>query len=101
MERAGVKELNEIAPTHSSIRSTWAVARPIHGLVIGDWRPTRGRPNAATLVDGIIFQRAIGVAGGTLLINPACSTLSASKGSRAPKAPFTGEAHSPAAAVRQ
>ena len=40
-------------------------------LVIRGLSPTRGRPNAATLVDGIdISSEAIGVAGGTLLINP-------------------------------
>ncbi|MBK6598267.1 MAG: TonB-dependent receptor plug domain-containing protein [Proteobacteria bacterium] len=40
-------------------------------VVIRGLPPTRGRPNVATLIDGIdISSEAIGVAGGSLLINP-------------------------------
>lgn len=71
MERAGVKELNEIAHHDSSLQFDMGFAPSDTRLVIRGLSPTRGRPNAATLVDGIdISSEAIGVAGGTLLINP-------------------------------
>ncbi len=71
MERAGVKELNEIANHDSSLQFDLGFAPSDTRLVIRGLSPTRGRPNAATLVDGIdISSEAIGVAGGTLLINP-------------------------------
>ena len=71
MERAGVKELNEIAHHDSSLQFDMGFAPSDTRLVIRGLAPTRGRPNAATLVDGIdISSEAIGVAGGTLLINP-------------------------------
>ena len=71
MERAGVKELNEIANHDSSLQFDMGFVPGDTRLVIRGLSPTRGRPNAATLVDGIdISSEAIGVAGGTLLINP-------------------------------
>ena len=71
MERAGVKELNEIADHDSSLQFDMGFAPADTRLVIRGLSPTRGRPNAATLIDGIdISSEAIGVAGGTLLINP-------------------------------
>ena len=71
MERAGVKELNEIANHDSSLQFDMGFAPADARLVIRGLSPTRGRPNAATLIDGIdISSEAIGVAGGTLLINP-------------------------------
>jgi outer membrane receptor protein involved in Fe transport len=40
-------------------------------IVIRGLSPTRGRPNVASLVDGIdISSEAVGTAGGSLLINP-------------------------------
>ncbi len=71
MERAGVKELNEIAHHDSSLQFDMGFTPADTRLVIRGLSPTRGRPNAATLIDGIdISSEAIGVAGGTLLINP-------------------------------
>ena len=71
MERAGVKELNEIANHDSSLQFDMGFTPADTRLVIRGLSPTRGRPNAATLIDGIdISSEAIGVAGGTLLINP-------------------------------
>ena len=71
MERAGIKELNEIADHDSSLQFDMGFTPGDTRLVIRGLSPTRGRPNAATLVDGIdISSEAIGVAGGTLLINP-------------------------------
>ncbi|MCY3989104.1 MAG: TonB-dependent receptor plug domain-containing protein, partial [Gammaproteobacteria bacterium] len=71
MERAGVKELNEIAHHDSSLQFDRGYSPADTRLVIRGLAPTRGRPNAATLVDGIdISSEAIGVAGGTMLINP-------------------------------
>ena len=71
MERAGVKELNEIADHDSSLQFDMGFTPADTRLVIRGLSPTRGRPNAATLIDGIdISSEAIGVAGGTLLINP-------------------------------
>ncbi len=71
MERAGIKELNEIAHHDSSIQFDMGFTPADTRLVIRGLSPTRGRPNAATLVDGVdISSEAIGIAGGTLLINP-------------------------------
>ena len=68
MERAGVKELNEIADHDSSLQFDMGFTPADTRLVIRGLSPTRGRPNAATLIDGIdISSEAIGVAGGTLL----------------------------------
>ncbi len=71
MERAGVKELNEIAHHDSSLQFDRGFSAADTRLVIRGLAPTRGRPNAATLIDGIdISSETIGVAGGTNLINP-------------------------------
>ncbi|MCY4165897.1 MAG: TonB-dependent receptor [Gammaproteobacteria bacterium] len=71
MERVGVRELNEIARLDSSLQFDMGFEPSDTRLVIRGLSPTRGRPNAATLVDGIdVSSEAIGVAGGTLLINP-------------------------------
>ena len=71
MERAGVKELNEIAHHDASLQFDRGFSTADTRLVIRGLAPTRGRPNAATLIDGIdISSEAIGVAGGTNLINP-------------------------------
>lgn len=71
MERAGIKELNEVAHHDSSLQFDRGYSPADTRLVIRGLAPTRGRPNAATLVDGIdISSEAIGVAGGTMLINP-------------------------------
>ena len=71
MERAGVKELNEIAHHDSSLQFDKGFSAADTRLVIRGLAPTRGRPNAATLIDGIdISSETIGVAGGTNLINP-------------------------------
>ena len=71
MERAGIKELNEVAHHDTSLQFDRGYSPADTRLVIRGLAPTRGRPNAATLVDGIdISSEAIGVAGGTMLINP-------------------------------
>lgn len=71
MERAGVKELNQIAHHDSSLQFDRGFSAADTRLVIRGLAPTRGRPNAATLIDGIdISSETIGVAGGTNLINP-------------------------------
>ncbi|MXW44808.1 MAG: TonB-dependent receptor [Gammaproteobacteria bacterium] len=71
MERAGVRELNEIAHHDSSLQFDRGFSAADTRLVIRGLAPTRGRPNAATLIDGIdISSETIGVAGGTNLINP-------------------------------
>ncbi len=71
MERAGVKELNEIANLDSSLQFDRGYSPRDTRLVIRGLAPTRGRPNAATLIDGIdISSEAIAVAGGSMLINP-------------------------------
>ena len=71
MERAGIRELNEIAHHDSSLQFDRGFSAADTRLVIRGLAPTRGRPNAATLIDGIdISSETIGVAGGTNLINP-------------------------------
>jgi outer membrane receptor protein involved in Fe transport len=71
IERLNIEDVADVAKFESSVIFDQGFAPQDTRIVIRGLSPTRGRPNVATLVDGIdISSEAIGVAGGSLLINP-------------------------------
>ena len=71
LERQGVKDVSGLISRDPSLNFDTGLAPYDTRIVIRGLSPTRGRPNVATLVDGIdVSSEAIGVAGGSLLINP-------------------------------
>ncbi|MFO1428040.1 MAG: TonB-dependent receptor [Steroidobacteraceae bacterium] len=71
IEREGIKDVKGIIARDPSLNFDTGLAPYDTRIVIRGLSPTRGRPNVATLVDGIdVSSEAIGVAGGSLLINP-------------------------------
>ncbi|MCC6171700.1 MAG: TonB-dependent receptor, partial [Gammaproteobacteria bacterium] len=71
IQRQGIKSVEEVIGRDPSLSYDLGIAPYDTRIVIRGLSPTRGRPNVATLVDGIdISSEAIGTAGGSLLINP-------------------------------
>jgi outer membrane receptor protein involved in Fe transport len=71
LRREGVKDVQDITARDPSLSFDKGIAAYDTRIVIRGLSPTRGRPNVATLVDGIdVSSEAVGVAGGSLLINP-------------------------------
>lgn len=71
IEREGIKDVEGIVSRDTSLDFDLGFAPYDTRIVIRGLSPTRGRPNVATLIDGIdVSSEAIGVAGGSLLINP-------------------------------
>ncbi|MDP6436279.1 MAG: TonB-dependent receptor [Gammaproteobacteria bacterium] len=71
IDRLGLKDLNQIAQQDTSVQFDEGFAPSDTRITIRGLSPTRGRPNAATLVDGIdVSSEAVSNAGGSLLINP-------------------------------
>jgi outer membrane receptor protein involved in Fe transport len=71
LERRGVQDVEGIIQGDPSLGFDLGIAPYDTRIVVRGLSPTRGRPNVATLVDGIdVSSEAIGVAGGSLLINP-------------------------------
>jgi outer membrane receptor protein involved in Fe transport len=71
IEREGIKDVEGIISRDPSLNFDVGLAPYDTRIVIRGLSPTRGRPNVATLVDGIdVSSESIGVAGGSLLINP-------------------------------
>ena len=71
IEREGIKDVRGIIARDPSLNFDSGLAPYDTRIVVRGLSPTRGRPNVATLVDGIdVSSEAIGVAGGSLLINP-------------------------------
>ena len=69
--REGIRSVEDVITRDPSLAFDLGVAPYDTRIVIRGLSPTRGRPNVATLVDGIdISSEAIGTAGGSLLINP-------------------------------
>lgn len=67
----GIKDVEDAIQMDASLNFDTGFAPYDTRIVIRGLSPTRGRPNVATLVDGVdISSEAIGVAGGSLLINP-------------------------------
>ncbi len=71
IEQQGINDVEDAIQNDSSLHFDLGFAPYDTRIVIRGLSPTRGRPNVATLIDGIdISSEAIGVAGGSLLINP-------------------------------
>jgi len=71
LQREGVKDVQDITARDPSLSFDKGIAAYDTRIVIRGLSPTRGRPNVATLIDGIdVSSEAVGVAGGSLLINP-------------------------------
>lgn len=69
--REGIKDIQGLIGNDPSLNFDQGIAPYDTRIVIRGLSPTRGRPNVASLVDGIdVSSEAIGVAGGSLLINP-------------------------------
>jgi iron complex outermembrane receptor protein len=69
--REGIKDVQGIISRDPSLNFDSGLAPYDTRIVVRGLSPTRGRPNVATLVDGIdVSSESIGVAGGSLLINP-------------------------------
>ena len=71
LQREGIKDVSDLVQGDPSLSFDRGIAPYDTRIVIRGLSPTRGRPNVATLIDGIdVSSEAIGVAGGSLLINP-------------------------------
>jgi outer membrane receptor protein involved in Fe transport len=71
LDRRGIQDVEGIIQGDPSLGFDLGIAPYDTRIVVRGLSPTRGRPNVATLVDGIdVSSEAIGVAGGSLLINP-------------------------------
>jgi outer membrane receptor protein involved in Fe transport len=71
IERQGITSLAEVVQQSSSVILDQGFSPQDQRIVIRGLSPTRGRQNAAVLVDDIdISSEAIGTNGGSLLINP-------------------------------
>lgn len=69
--REGIKDIEGLIESDPSLNFDQGFAPYDTRIVIRGLSPTRGRPNVASLVDGVdVSSEALGVAGGSLLINP-------------------------------
>ncbi|MEE4184962.1 MAG: TonB-dependent receptor plug domain-containing protein [Gammaproteobacteria bacterium] len=71
IQRLGIRDLNKLAEQDPSVQFDEGFTPSDTRVTIRGLSPTRGRPNAATLVDGIdVGSEAISNAGGSVLVNP-------------------------------
>ena len=71
IDRLGLTGLSDITQQDTSVQFDEGFTPSDTRITIRGLSPTRGRPNAATLVDGIdVTSEAVSNAGGSLLINP-------------------------------
>lgn len=71
IQREGIRDVQGIISRDPSLNFDAGLVPYDTRIVVRGLSPTRGRPNVATLVDGIdVSSESIGVAGGSLLINP-------------------------------
>jgi outer membrane receptor protein involved in Fe transport len=71
IDRLGVRDLDSLAQQDTSVQFDEGFNPSDTRITIRGLSPTRGRPNAATLIDGIdITSEAVSNAGGSLLIDP-------------------------------
>ncbi len=71
IDRLGIKGIADLAGQDSSIQFDQGFSASDTRVTIRGLSPSRGRPNAATLVDGIdISSEAVNNPGGTVLIDP-------------------------------
>ncbi len=71
IERLNIQDLSDITSQDTSVQFDEGFTPSDTRITIRGLSPTRGRPNAATLVDGIdVTSEAVSNAGGSTLINP-------------------------------
>lgn len=71
IEQRGIKTVQDLIQTDSSLNFDDGFAPGDVRITIRGLSPTRGRPNVATLIDGIdISSENVGTAGGSLLATP-------------------------------
>lgn len=71
IDRQGIKGLDDLAGQDTSVQFDQGFSPSDTRVTIRGLSPTRGRPNAATLIDGIdISSEAVSNAGGSTLIDP-------------------------------
>ena len=71
LDRLGVKDLDSLAQQDTSVQFDEGFNSSDTRITIRGLSPTRGRPNAAVLIDGVdITSEAVSNAGGSLLIDP-------------------------------
>ena len=71
IERQGLSSLKEVASLSPSLQFSTGFTANDTQIIIRGLRPSRGRVNAAVLLDGVdISSESIGTFGGTLLIDP-------------------------------
>ncbi|MEE4184434.1 MAG: TonB-dependent receptor plug domain-containing protein, partial [Gammaproteobacteria bacterium] len=71
LDRLGVKDLATLSQQDTSVQFDEGFTPSDTRITIRGLAPTRGRPNVATLIDGIdITSEAVSNAGGSLLIDP-------------------------------
>ena len=71
IERLNLQDLSDITQQDTSVQFDEGFTPSDTRITIRGLSPTRGRPNAATLVDGIdLTSEAVSNAGGSTLINP-------------------------------
>jgi outer membrane receptor protein involved in Fe transport len=71
IDRLGVRDLDSLSQQDTSVQFDEGFNPSDTRITIRGLSPTRGRPNAATLIDGIdITSEAVSNAGGSLLIDP-------------------------------
>jgi outer membrane receptor protein involved in Fe transport len=71
IEQLGIKDVEDLIQQDPSVYFDTGFSPGDVRIVIRGLSPTRGRPNVATLVDGIdISSEAVGIAGGSLLATP-------------------------------
>ncbi len=71
IDRLGIRDLSSLSQQDTSVQFDEGFNPSDTRITIRGLSPTRGRPNAATLIDGIdISSEAVSNAGGSLLIDP-------------------------------
>jgi outer membrane receptor protein involved in Fe transport len=71
IDRLGINNLNQIAQQDTSVQFDEGFTPSDTRVTIRGLSPTRGRPNVATLVDGIdVGSEAVSNPGGSVLVNP-------------------------------
>ncbi len=71
IERQGINDVRKLVELSPSLQFTTGFTANDPQIIIRGLRPTRGRINAAVLLDGVdISSNSIGTNGGTLLIDP-------------------------------
>jgi outer membrane receptor protein involved in Fe transport len=71
LDRQGINDVRKLVELSPSLQFTTGFTANDPQIIIRGLRPTRGRVNAAVLLDGVdITSESIGTFGGTLLIDP-------------------------------